>query len=187
MSTWKLPPRTSIFAAVAGGAVVILMILALAGTGGPNLLGVTLIVLGAAFVSAGLQTLRRLIAATQFSEDYGLRTPTMPGISAEVLAGGAGIVLGLLALILGNASLMASIAALVFGSVVVLQNLACQLRRCGTGGCQVDFGGVRLLVALAVIVLAILGSAGIAQYTMALVALLLLGMTALLGMGDRGE
>ena len=118
------------------------------------------------------------------------------GMSAEMLGGIAGIVLGILALIGLVPMLLVEVAAIVFGATLLLSsgtthrlNEMINLRASGDHAQHVTHEavaaatGADVLVGLGAIVLGILGLVGIASHTtplLALIAILAVGVAELL-------
>lgn len=179
--------------AVGGIATVVLAIVALAGVHADVLTPIAVIVFGAALLIQG---------GTMLSE-YGQFS--MPGIeqfgagnlSAVFLAGAAGIVLGILALVGITPDTLSSIAVIVFGAALVISSNSVRhlytLRSAVTrsvapqGGATLLAGemasgsaGVQLLAGLTAIVLGILAVTGTHSLVLMLSALIVLGATVVL-------
>ena len=174
-----------VFAEAVGGiATIVLAIVALAGTSPEFLLSIATIVFGAAL----------LIEGTSIGSDYmlamsatGLEFGT-GGLSAVLMAGFAGIILGVLALVGISATVLTACAVIVFGAATLLSStasaglqtiksqlsgdVALAITKSGSSGAQA-------LAGIAATVLGILAVSGAATQTLSLVALLVLGATLL--------
>jgi hypothetical protein len=180
--------------ALAGVAAIVLAIVGLAGIAPHYMPAIAAIVVGAAllaqasFVAAEAREIeaREHLGTTQKVEFEG-------GISAEALAGGVAIVLGILALLGIGSQVLVSISVIVVGAALILE--------CGAmsriNALDVDNGkhltarriarravagteGAQMLVGLAVIVLGILALVGIETGALNLIALLAIGVSILL-------
>jgi len=169
--------------AVGGIATIVLAIIALSGTGAGFLLSIATIVFGAAL----------LIEGTSIATDYSHMQTSVPGLALQIGTGGlsavfmagiAGIVLGVLALLGIYAMVLTSVAVIVFGAALILSasstmNLhALKVRMSGdlVAGDMMS-GGVaaQALIGVAAVVLGIIAVTGNHTETLALVALLVLG------------
>jgi len=173
--------------AIAGLAVVILSILGLAGVSPAFLVAIATIVFGVElllFGSASAAGLARILE--QRPNGGALAGSPMSGLSTVFLAGVAGIVLGILAL-LGVASIhLVAIAIIAFGAALLISsNANMRLRimetsaepgdRIGAGlaeGVASDAAGMQTMSGLTAIVLGILALAGFVPVALTLVALL---------------
>jgi hypothetical protein len=180
-----------------GGAVtVILAIVGLSGVHPLALAGVGSIALGIALMFEGAFIARR------YSELLAGVQPATPaprtlgrGVPAESLAGLAGIILGILALLRVDPGVLLSTTAIAFGGALLLGSGATSdlkllrlanenaggvaLQRLAKEAISVVSGG-EVLVGVAAIVLGILGVLTIAPFTMALVALLCVSASILM-------
>lgn len=194
----------SVAEAVAGAAAIVLAIIGLASTGtivfymmtiGTIALGIGLLFHGASMASR-FHSLLGETADTRFEEaEFGT------GISAEFLAGIAGVVLGILALINIAPTILCSIAVIVFGGALVLSSGAVgqlgdlHIRRFGASGAsrhwtrQMTMGaaGTQALVGVAALVLGILALVGIVPEVLCLAGLLSLGCALLVSGGTVGS
>lgn len=178
-------PMTEAIAAV---AIIVLTILGLVNVVPGVMLGVATIVVGAAILLKGAETAgeysRLLLANPSGTSGVG------GGITLDFLAGGAGIVLGILALF-ANAGALAPVALIVFGGTLLLSGAAmARLPAIDTAMAQdpaaraaamlarettaVSVGG-QILVGIAAIVLGILALAAIRTEVLTLVGLLAVG------------
>lgn len=180
---------SGIFAEAVGGiATIVLAIIALGGTSEPFLLAIATIVFGAAL----------LIEATSIGTDY-IHLPAAfgaeagaGGLGAVLLAGVAGIILGVLALIGIFSTVLTAAAVIVFGSAMILSSSAMaslqSMKSRVYGGSSFSMvssatSGAQALAGIAVIVLGILSVSGVRSQPLALVGLLVLG-AALLATGN---
>lgn len=180
--------------ALAGAAAVVLAIVGLSGIAPTFMPAIAAIVVGAALIAqAGFFAAEAReveasehLGSTQKFEFEG-------GISAEALAGGVAVVLGILALLGIGAETLVSISAIVIGAALILEcgvmsrinaldvdngeHLAARriARRAVTGS-----EGTQALVGLAAIVLGILALVGVETGILNLIALLAIGVSILL-------
>jgi hypothetical protein len=161
--------------AVLGVAALILAILGLAGIESGYMLTIGVIAIGAALLSEGAAIAARLNGEGSVAET---------GMNAEFVAGLAGIVLGVLALLGIQVIPLTAAAVLGFGGAMLLgagagSEAASTVRHEGlhTASHRGTTGtaGAKILVGLAVIVLGILALVGIRPPEMLLVAVLILG------------
>jgi hypothetical protein len=184
----ELAAGGSMVESLAAVAAVVLAILGLADVEPLYMLTIAVIAIGVAFLAEGAA-----VAAKNHEES----TVAEAGMNAEFLAGIAGIVLGVLAL-LGISELVLSAAAmLVFGGALLLSagaapELAATVHpdrmREGTRRATMGAAGAKVLVGLAVLVLGILALVGIEPMLLLLVAALALGAVLLfsgLAIGGR--
>jgi hypothetical protein len=119
------------------------------------------------------------------------------GVTAEFLAGVAGIVLGILALLRIVPMTLLSVAVITFGGTLMLtsgesvwlDSLAARdnaIMRQLMHGMSLATAGIQILAGLAALVLGILGLVGIASMMMVLVALLAAGTSILLRSSAMG-
>jgi len=181
--------------ALAGGAAIVLAIIGLAGIEPRFMVSVSAIALGAAFVFDGG------MVATEYSRILSHSGGTLEnvefggGLSAQVIAGIAVVVLCVLSLLNLDALVLTPIAAIVLGAAMVFssgvsarlntlkidtsgdQELAKQIARQALSAAT----GLEVLVGLSAVVLGILALIGIGSMTLTLVAMLSLGASILLG------
>jgi hypothetical protein len=174
--------------ALAGAAALVLAIIGLAGMASMYMMTIGVIALGVAFLFDGA------VALTRAWNGAGAGTETMAAgaadnqLSAEVLGGAAGVVLGVLALIGIVPQILCSCAILVFGAcMLVATGGEGSTRRWHTAPgdemkmVQADAestfseSGTRPLVALAAIVLGLLAIVNIASTLLTLIGVLVLG------------
>jgi hypothetical protein len=188
------------FADAAGGiASVVLAVVGLAGTASESMVAIAVIVFGAALLIQG-GTLLSEYAGIMFPP--GSRAPAAGefgggSLSAVFLAGVAGIVLGILALLGLSPAVLTAAAIIAFGAALVLSSnsvwhlhtlkrsaLAAEKPAAGSEilANEMAFGSASLqaLAGLAGVVLGIIGLAGVHTVTLALTALLVLGGTLIL-------
>ena len=193
--TIKVVAGGSITEAICGAAVVVLAIIGLASTG--SLVGymasVATIAFGVALLAQGGAIAARwskLLRETMPSE-WGTRTEIGGGMGAEFLAGGAGVVLGILGLLGIATATLIPIAIIVFGGALLLGSGATvELGNISADGPQERFAdlsrqataassGAQVLLGIAAIVLGIIALVGIDPVVVTLVALLVLGASVL--------
>jgi hypothetical protein len=191
----KLVAGSSITEAICGAAVVVLAIIGLTGMG--NLAGymasVATIAFGVALLAQGgaiAARWSRLLRETMPSE-WDTRTELGGGMGAEFLAGGAGIVLGVLGLLGMATATLIPIAIIVFGGALLLGSSA----TVDLGGLATDApherfadlsrqatavsSGAQVLLGIAAVVLGIIALVGLDPVVVTLVALLVLGASVL--------
>jgi hypothetical protein len=170
----------------AGIASIVLAIIALAGVSAVPLASIATIVIGVGLMAQGFNTAAensRLLAGMQAGE-WGAE------IMVDCLAGGAGVVLGILALIGINPMYLMSAALIVFGGALLLSGaLAMQARTMPAvaAGTQVvayrgsaATGGMEILIGLAAIVLGILSLVVAAGGVLLLVGFIAVGVALLM-------
>jgi hypothetical protein len=158
--------------AVGGIATIVLAVLALSGVSQEYLLPIATIVFGAALLIEGTSMATNFIHV--LSADTGEAAQVgINGVSAVLLGGVTGIILGVLALVGIAPGTLASAAIIVFGSALVLSSSAAsslnsiKLRALGggagpLGSIGASSAGAQVLAGVAVIVLGILALAGTA-------------------------
>ncbi len=175
---------SGIFAEAVGGiAAIVLSIIGLAGTSPDFMLAITTIVFGAALLIEGTSIGSQYV---QTMSATGVEFGT-GGLGAVLLAGVAGIILGVLALVGISAAILTSCAVIVFGSAMMLSSTAMaslhsfRARVAGDAMLPVASGttGAQALGGITAIVLGILAVTGTATQTLGLVALLVLGAVLL--------
>jgi hypothetical protein len=177
---------------VAGVGTVALAIIGLAGMLPREFAAIATMAVAVALMAEGGTVAARLARMTRETAAEGADEFVGGGVSAEVLAGMAGFVLGLLA-VLGVAPVaLPAIAAIVFGGGLVIGSTATSRISSTTFGyASIGSGvvfrealaatvGTQLLVALASIALGIIAVVGIHSTVITLVALLSLGSAVLL-------
>ncbi len=188
---------------VGGGAAVVLAILALSGVWPRQLTAIAAIAAGAAVMFEGWALAARymaLLAETGAVPDRAVASGG--GLTAESLAGGAAIVLGILALLQVAALPLMLVTSIILGGALLLgctarsrlHALSMQAREGSELGRQVAHEavaasmGAEVLIGAAGVVLGILGLAGTSGPVLAEAAMLCLGAAALLsgsGLGAR--
>ena len=191
----KVVAGGSITEAICGAAVVVLAIIGLAGMG--NMAGymasIATIAFGVALLAQGgaiAARWSRLLQETAPAE-WDTRSELGGGMGAEFLAGGAGVVLGILGLLgMGTATLI-PIAVIVFGGALLLGSGATVDLSSLSGPAHnerfadisrqatVAASGAQVLLGIAAIVLGIIALVGIDPVVVTLVALLVLGASVL--------
>ncbi len=106
---------------VAGGGVaaIVLTVLGLANVAANGMLAVATIVRGVAFILQGMEIVAEYSAAASNGNSSAI--PFTGGVTMEFLVGGAGVVLGILALVAGTAMILVPAALIAFGAATVLQ------------------------------------------------------------------
>ncbi len=182
--------------AVGGIATVVLAIVGLAGIFPLYLTAVAAIVLGASLLLQGgavAARFSRLLTATA-----GARMPAHDiggGVSAGFLGGVAGIVLGILSLLLIYPQVLLPVTAIVFGAVLLMAfgstarlntfviercTAGNELARRVAGDMVLAANSAQALVGVAGIVLGIVGVVGVYPIILSLVAFLVLGVAVVL-------
>ncbi len=172
--------------------VVVLSILGIVGVFRIDLAAIAVIGLGALLLFQGANVVLRYTALLYEAgaEDKVRAAEVSRGIAAEFLAGLAGIVLGILALLRIAPMTLMSVAVIIYGGTLLLTSgesiwlslfsgdneVARQLMH----SMSMAAAGAQVLVGLAGLVLGILGVIGIAPIMMILVALLASGASILL-------
>jgi hypothetical protein len=191
--------------AIGGIAAIVLAIVGLAGVRPEMMVAIAVIVFGVALLVEGGAMLSEYmrIMFPGGSQSFGVENLGGVGLSAHFMAGAAGIVLGVLAL-LGIASVpLTSIALIVFGAAMVLSsNSVWQLHQLKRTAMTVSEGqpvsgtailanemasgsaGALTLAGFAAIVLGILAVAGLNSVVLTLAALIALGATLVLTGGS---
>jgi hypothetical protein len=181
----------SIVEAVGGSAALVLAILGLATVLPKTLAAVATIAIGVALLAEGAAIAGRYARIVAKSEMGRVgATELGGGTSAEFVAGGAGIVLGLLSLLNVAPIPLTAVAAIVFGGALLLGSGATSRLNAAVAGREhpVDAtrevvqaaSGAQVLVGLSSAVLGIIALVGIAPETLVLVALLSVGATIVL-------
>lgn len=172
------------FETLAGATAVVVSILALAGIAPFTLAAIATIAIGCALLAYGLAIAARWRETLRTKEG---RAEAGTASGVDMLAGAAGVVLGVLVLVGIMPELLLAIAAIVFGGALVIGALGQTqlasvtyernerfdkaLRRTMKGA-----GGIMVVVGAGAIVLAILGLLGFGTlFTMSVVALLAVG------------
>ncbi len=185
---------TSLSESVAAVAVIVLAILGLVNVAPPAMVAIATIVAGVAIFLQGARIVGEYSHLTTMS-DLPAKAPEnwMGGVSLEFLAGGAGIVLGILALFSGTPAL-APAAVIVFGGTLLLNGsvsrlpssaassngahdatsvmVASQMRSLTAGG--------QILIGIAALILGILALVPIHGSVLTLVGLLAVGTSLLI-------
>lgn len=183
----------SITEALAGLAAAALAIIALAGILPGYLAAIATIAVGVALLAQGgavAARWSRLVAETP-GYQWDPRTELGSGMSAEILGGAAGIVLGILALVGIAPYILIPVALLAFGGAMLVGSGATadlgmmrgvdassRLER-ATREVTVAASGTQMLIGIAAIVLGILALIGIDPLTLSLVGLLATGASIL--------
>jgi hypothetical protein len=176
----------SFFGALGGLAVAVLAIIGLAGVAVSILMPIAIIVVGVALLAEGGAMLAYRSRAMHEGDGPHCHTEVCSGLSAEVLAGIAGIVLGVLALIGLSPPTLLAVSIVVFGTGSLLASVVA----CSATCCETDVAkeavlaavAAKAMIGLAVVILGILALVGLAgntalnTQTLTLVALLVLGV-----------
>lgn len=182
--------------ALGGGAAVVLTILGLSGVVPTFMVSIAAIVLGVALLFQGgfvAAEFRRVLSATD-SEGRVHEAELGGGLGTEVLAGGAAIVLGILALLGLETQILISVSTIVLGTGTLLASgMLARLNEVHIAASAPNpahehlareavsaSNAVQVLVGLSAIVLGILSVIGIQALTLNLVAQLALGASILL-------
>jgi hypothetical protein len=183
--------------AVAGIAAIVLAIIALSTTGtfAFYMTAIGTIVLGAGLVLYGSSVAVRVASATPVVESFDEDTVLGVGVTAEVLGGLAGIVLGILALCNLVPELLLAAAMIVFGGTLIFSSgTVSEVNEIGrppvsdtvrqlTRRATVGAAGIQLLTGIAGVVLGILAVIGYRPWTLTQVAILCIGGGLLLAGG----
>lgn len=179
----------SITEALCGAAAAVLAIIGLAGTMPGYMASIATIAFGVALLAQGgaiaarHQQMLHEVAPTGWES----RAEVSGGMGAELLAGGAGVVLGVLGLLGVATATLIPIAIIVFGGALLLGSSAtADLSSLAdpygnerfahfTRQATVAASGAQVLLGIASIVLGIIALVGIDPVTVTLVALLVLG------------
>jgi hypothetical protein len=159
----------------AGIATIVLAIIALAGIATTSLAAIATIVIGVGLMVQGFNTAAdnmRVPIAGGFGE-FGAE------VMVDCLGGGAGIVLGVLALLGVNAAALMPAALIVFGGALLLSGALAMRPRIGSAGSSAT-GGVELLLGVAAIVLGILSLVLTMSGVLLLVGFITLGAALLI-------
>jgi hypothetical protein len=175
LTAFRWMAGSSAMAAIVSLAVIALAIVGLAGELSAPLAAIATIVVGAAIlIEGGAWEAGALSFQTAAGQTRQAALKEMP--SAEALGGIAGIVLGILALLGVAPATLLSVAVLVFGGTLLLSGSAFPERAWAAGPAD-----GRFLLGLSVTVLGLLAVIGIAQLSLILVGLLVLGVAGLFG------
>jgi hypothetical protein len=189
----KVVAGGSITEALCGAATVVLAILGLAGIWPGYMLAIATIAFGVALLAQGgaiAARYSRLLRETTPYE-WDARTEIGGGMGAEFLAGGAGVVLGILGLAGIGLTTLIPIAVIVFGGALLLGSSATADLSTLTAHpsnerfahiarqASVAASGAQVLVGIAAIVLGIIALVGIDPVLVTLVALLVVGASVL--------
>lgn len=182
--------------ALGGGAAVVLTILGLSGVVPDFMVSIAAIVLGVALLFQGgfvAAEFRRVLSASE-SESRLQEAELGSGLGTEVIAGGAAIVLGILALLGLETQILISVSTIVLGTGILLASgMLARLNEVHIAASAPNpaherlareavsaSNAVQVLVGLSAIVLGILSLIGIQVMTLNLVAQLAIGASILL-------
>ncbi len=186
---------------VVGLAAAVLSIVGLAGMYPETFLPVSIVVLGAAMIIEARMVIRRFYSVMrELGEVQGSRT-TSGGMSIEILAGIAGVTMGLLALMGVNPAMLCSSAVLVFGAAVLfsigtitmINSIIASgfsknpLLRGMAASVYAASSDVRVLVGMGTLTLGIIAVVGIHSQTLAQVGVLAVGGSLFLETFALGE
>jgi hypothetical protein len=189
----KVVAGGSITEAICGAAAVVLAIIGLTGTYPGYMASVATIAFGVAMLAQGgaiAARYSRLIRETTPYE-WDSRTEIGGGMGAEFLAGGAGVVLGILGLLGIAPATLLPIAVIVFGGALLLGSSAtADLSTVSAPPVNERFAhiarqasvaasGAQVLVGVTAIVLGIIALVGVDTLVVTLVALLVVGASVL--------
>ncbi len=196
----RCPVGGSFVESIAGLAVVVLTIIGLAGTQNAYLIPVVVIIVGAALLMEGCALACRCGRLLHQSKGTCGPPPPVGGANCQLMAGAAGIILGVLALLGVAANELIAVSIIVFGSAItggscLKAKLAC-MECCPCEKCEavrrvahesaMAAAGAHALVGLAVVILGILALLGHNPTVLSLVALLVLGSALLMCSIGRG-
>lgn len=182
-------------ATIGGIVVIVLTILGLAGVFPGFMAAVSVIALGVALLLEGAAVAAEYDEVLTRMDPGALQHAELSGgMSAEMLAGGGGVVLGLLALIGVAPAVLMPVAVILFGASVAIGSGVTHrlnhLRIANSGASEKvqhiaeeatsTVAGADVLIGLGALVLGILGLVGVAPMTVTLVALLSIGAVSLL-------
>lgn len=176
-------------------AIIVLAVIGLAGTAADAMLAIATIVIGAAILMQGANTASEY-AELFAAEEAGLVKPAAVGggITLEFLAGGAGVVLGILALLTPATLALSAAAVVVFGGTLLLSAgataRASSLHSEGMGTSIVAqsmmrqaagvSAGAQIMIGVGAVVLGILALVGLHAVILALVGELAIGTSLLM-------
>jgi hypothetical protein len=181
--------------AIGGVAAIVLSAFGLAGFAPLSVMAIATIVVGAAFLIAGVTLAAKAAEIpVAFDDSAGGRVWVPGGLTVDIAGGLAGVVLGVLALIGIFPINLVAVAALVFGATFLLgRAMTARLRslefepamehptlRKVARETTVAATGVQFLLGLVVVVLGILALVHIQPQSLALVAILVCGASLLL-------
>ncbi len=184
----------SITEAAAGAAAVVLSIVALAGTMPAYLASIACIALGVALLAQGGAAAARYSRMLREGPGWDWEPPAelSGGMGAELVAGGAAVVLGILAILGISTLLLLPSALIVLGGAMLLSSSATEsLSHVTRAGMPERFdrlahhvtaaaSGTQVLVGIGAVVLGILALVGLAPLTLTLVGFLVGGAVVLL-------
>jgi hypothetical protein len=182
---------------VAGGAVaaIVLTVIGLANIAITGMLAVATIVIGVTFILQGMEIMAEYSAAAEGNAPAAAAMPVGGGVTMELLVGGAGIVLGILALVAVNAMFLVPAAVILYGGALMLIGFTRSQAPLTSARLETAEGAVRemarqsnlvaagaqVIVGISAIILGILAYVLPAfGHTMALVGLLAVGAALLL-------
>lgn len=176
-TTLKVAAGGSMMETIGALATIALAIVGLAGVFSNTMAAIATIIIGAAILlesgSFAAVAPTRAFGGTRSAE-------AGSGVSAQMLGGLAGIVLGILALLGVSQPTLVSVAVLVYGGTFLLSSLALgQAWMSNSFEAASASAGGHIMVGLAGVVLGILAVIGLDQFVLVLVALLCLGAGAL--------
>lgn len=159
----------------AGIAVIVLAILALVGVASPALAAIATIVIGVGLMAQGFNTAAEnarlpVAAGTEFDSE----------VMVDCLAGGAGIVLGILALLGLDAAALLPAALIVFGGALLLSGALALRSPAAILRGSAATGGMELLMGIAATVLGILSLVMAHTAVLILVGFITLGAALLI-------
>ena len=184
---------------VAGGAAIALAVIGLAGRLPIFMAGIATIAIGVAFLfeGAAISSRIRTILAETSSRGGAILTEVGGGVSAEFLAGIAGIALGILGLARISPSILIPVAAILFGGaltvgsminarlnhILITRQEKNEIAREVAHEAVSATAGMQALVGLGSVTLGILSLAlvGVSWMPLCLIAMMALGVTDLIG------
>jgi hypothetical protein len=180
--------------AVAGAGALVLAIIGLAGLYPMILTAIAVIAAGAGFLFQGAAAAARISSLAREVHTEHPEATMETGLSAEIVGGLGGIVLGILALVGVVPVTLLSISAIVFGGTLLFGSPAVYtVSKVQTGTestvehvmreTALGAAGAQALIGLGAVTLGILALIGLAPLTLVLVAVLAVGASALLSGG----
>jgi hypothetical protein len=176
-------------------AIIVLSIIGLAGTASATMAAIATIVIGAAILMQATNTASEYVELVEAEQAGGFAKAGAVGggITLEFLAGGAGVVLGILALLTPVTSVLAAAALIIFGGTLLLSagataratemqtqsaamsgNARALLHQTASVG-----SGAQIMIGIAAIVLGILALVGLHAAVLILVGELAIGAALL--------
>lgn len=198
-ATAKVVATGTLAEGIAGAGAMVLAILGLVGILPLLMLYIATIAVGAALLFEGGAVSSRIRSLVGSEAKTIEMAEIGSGMTAEFLAGAAGVALGILALLGVSPITLVSIAVIVFGGAMILGSSATarinslsvsrfesSTARAAAQEAIVAASGVQILVGIGSVVLGILAILGIMQVTLLLIAVLILGFADIVSGGAIG-